>query len=80
MFMKPRFYYNQKGVKDSLYQYRNINGIHYKCWTSDTTIFEEEKRKAKEKGLKYRIIKDELYIEVKDVRTLYGFRPDNLRL
>jgi len=65
MNSKPSFKYNKNGLKDSCNQYRNINGIHYEQWTSDNTIFEEEKRKAKELGLKTRIIKRELYREVK---------------
>jgi hypothetical protein len=64
--MKPSFKYNSNGVKSSIDQYRNINGIHYQCWTWDNTIFEEEKRKAKELNLKCKIIKGELYREVRD--------------
>jgi len=64
--MKPSFKYNGHGAKDTADQYRNINGIHYECWTCDNTIFEEEKRKAKELGLKCKTIKGELYREVKN--------------
>lgn len=63
--MKPSFKFNNNGVKDSIDQYRNINGVHYICWTWDNAIFDEEKRKAQELGLKCRIIKGELYREVK---------------
>ena len=63
--MKSAFKYNNNGVKDSIDQYRNIKGIHYECWTSDNNIFEQEKAKAKELNLKCRVIKGELYMEVK---------------
>ena len=63
--MKPSFKYNSNGVKDSTDQYRNINGKHYVCWTSDVSIFEEEKTKAASEGLSCKIIKGELYREVK---------------
>ena len=63
--MKEAFRYNSNGVKSSADQYRNINGTYYKCWTCNNSIFEEEKQKAKELGLKCRIIKGELYREVK---------------
>jgi len=63
--MKPTFKFNTYGVKSSCDQYRNIGGVHYANWTADTGIFEEEKGKAKKAGLKYKIIKGELYLEVK---------------
>jgi len=63
--LKPTFNYNDCGVKDSCHCYRNINGIHYECWTADHNIFEDEKRKAKELGLKFRMIKGDLYREVR---------------
>jgi hypothetical protein len=63
--MKPVCNLNQNGVKDSLNMYRNIKGIYYQQWTCDNTIFEEEKKKAKELGLKCRLINGELFREVK---------------
>ncbi len=63
--MKPVFKFNAYGVKSSCDQYRNIGGVHYANWTADTGRFEVEKKKAKEAGLKYRIIQGELYLEVK---------------
>ena len=62
---KPTFKYNNNGVKSSCDQYRNIKGVHYICWTSDPSVFEEEKKWAKERGLKTKIIKGELYVEKK---------------
>ena len=59
------FKYNNCGVKNSCDMYRNIKGVHFIQWTSDPSAFEEEKSKAKEKGLKTRIIKGELFIEKK---------------
>jgi len=55
---------NENGVKDSTDCYRNINGIHFEAWTSDTSAFVEERSKAKELGLKTRIINGEFYREV----------------
>ena len=63
--MKKSFNFNRYGVKESTDQYRNIKGVHFIHWTSDTSIFAKEKSLAKIKGLKTRIIKGELYIEKK---------------
>jgi hypothetical protein len=63
--MKTAFTYNQYGVKDSISQYRNINGKHYECLTCDNTIFEQLKSEAKQLGVGYRIIKGEFYREVR---------------
>ena len=62
---KPTFRYNNNGVKSSSDQYRNIKGVHYICYTSNPSIFEEVKKESKEKGLKTKIIKGELYVEKK---------------
>jgi len=64
MKRKPNFTYNQYGVKDSSQQYRNIEGIFYKCVASDPQTFEQVKKEAKKKGLECRIIKGELYKEI----------------
>lgn len=64
--MKPISNFNTHGVKDSCNQYRNIKGKHYICMTSDPNLFEEVRREAKEKGLSTRIIKGEIYLEVKE--------------
>ncbi len=62
---KPTFRYNNNGVKSSSDQYRNIKGVHYVCYTSNPDMFEEVIKELKEKGLKTKIIKDELYVEEK---------------
>lgn len=62
---KISFSYNNYGVKSSCDQYRNIKGVHYKCWTSDVSTFEHEKKEAKKNGLKYKIINEEFYLEKK---------------
>jgi hypothetical protein len=62
--MRQTFRYNKFGLKDSVDQYRNVGGKHYICWTSDVSIFNSEKEKAKQEGLSCRIIKGELYKEV----------------
>lgn len=63
--MKPTFKLNNNGVKSSCDMYRNIKGVHFIQWTSDPSKFDEEKMKAKEQGLKTRIIMGELFIESK---------------
>jgi len=55
---------NQFGLKDSSDQYRNIYGIRYECWTADQSEFEVEKSKARELGLRTRVIQGQLYREV----------------
>lgn len=62
---KPTFKFNNNGVKSSSDLYRNINGVHYVCWTSNPSEFANEIAIAKEQGLKTKIIKDELFIEKK---------------
>jgi len=62
---KPTFSYNNYGVKSSKDTYRNIGGVHYSHETSDTSNFEEAMIEAKEKGLKIKMIKGELYVEKK---------------
>ena len=61
--MKIKFSFNQHGVKDSINMYRNIKGVFYIQQTSDQNLFTEERKKAKEKGLKTRIIAGELFVE-----------------
>ncbi|CDV96336.1 Hypothetical protein DPCES_5338 [Desulfitobacterium hafniense] len=63
--LKPTFKFNSDGVKSSCDQYRNIDGIHYECYASDPGTFDEVRAEAKQKGLKCRMIKGELYREVK---------------
>jgi len=58
---------NQFGFKDCHEKYRNIKGVKYQQWTYRKEEFEEEKRKAKELGLKCRIIQGELYREVREI-------------
>ena len=45
--------------------YRNIGGVHYSHETSDPSNFEKAMIEAKEKGLKIKMIKGELYVEKK---------------
>lgn len=62
---KPTFRQNNYGIKSSSDMYRNIKGIHYIHYTSDPSEFGNAKEEAKQKGLKTKIIKDELFIESK---------------
>lgn len=66
---KPTFTKNNYGVKSSSDTYRNINGIHFRHLTSDPSLFEEEKVKAKNNGLRTKIINGELFIEKKEVEV-----------
>jgi hypothetical protein len=68
---KSRFVYNQSGVKSSCDCYRNINGIHYECWTSDNARFNEFIVLAKKEKLKYKIIKYDLFIERPERETSF---------
>ncbi len=61
--MKPTFRYNSSGVKSSIDQYRNINGIHYICWTSDPEAIPDFKQYCKALSIKYRVAGGELYVE-----------------
>jgi uncharacterized protein YjdB len=63
--MKPKFNYNQNKVKNSSNKYRNIDGIYYEHWTSDESVFKEESKIAILNNLKYKIINNEFYREVK---------------
>lgn len=65
METKPTFKYNGYGVKSSSDMFRNIKGVHYVQWTSDASAFDEERAKAKQQGLRTRIINGELFIEKK---------------
>ncbi len=62
--MKPKYVINESKVKDSINQYRNINGYHYICWTADSDLFPEIIRKCKSIDRKYRIIKGEIYLQI----------------
>jgi len=62
---KPTFSYNNYGVKSSMDTYRNIGGVHYSHEASDPSTFEKVIIEAKEKGLKIKMIKGELYVEKK---------------
>lgn len=66
METKPTFKLNNYGVKASSDMYRNIKGVHYKHLTADGLMFEQYKAEAKAGGLKTKIIKGELFIEVKN--------------
>ena len=57
---------NLHGFKNSCYCYRNINGVRFEQWTHIVEDFEKEKAEAKRLGLKTRIIKGELFREVKE--------------
>lgn len=48
-------------MKQSINQYRNINGIYFECFTSDPSKFEFCKKQCRERGLKYRIIDNQFY-------------------
>ena len=62
MTTKPRFRLNSNGIKSSSDMYRNINGVHYShfsaCGKYDIYI-----EQFKQEGLKYKIIKGELFVE-----------------
>jgi len=60
---KPSFKFNSNSVKSSSDQYRNIKGVHYICYTSNPLEFDKVRAEAKEKGLKTKIIKGEMFIE-----------------
>lgn len=47
--------------KQCFYQYRNIKGKYFEMRTANPDLFAEEIKEAKEKGLLYRIIEDQLY-------------------
>lgn len=53
-------------MKQSINQYRNINGKHYKCWCSDYSKFEELKKECKREGVSFRIIDRQFYKQVID--------------
>jgi len=53
-----------RNLKLSINQYRNINGLKFKCWTSNPAEFEELKKECKEQGLKFRIIDNQFYKQV----------------
>lgn len=53
-------------LKQSINQYRNINGIKFICYTSDPSLFKTLKKECKEKNIKYRIIDFQFYIQVEN--------------
>ena len=55
-------------LKQSFYQYRNINGKHYEFLTANGGAdgFKNEKANAKKQRLSYRIIDYQFFIEVKE--------------
>jgi len=65
MIYKPSFRYNGYGVKSSGDQYRNINGVHYVCYSADPDNIPGYIKEAQANGLKTKIIKGELYVEDK---------------
>lgn len=54
-------------LKQSINQYRNINGTRYECYTTNADEFDKCKAECKEERLKYRIIEDQFYKEVKQL-------------
>lgn len=64
---KPTFRQNSYGIKSSSDMYRNIKGVHYIHATSNSDLFNEVREEAKKEGLKTKLIKDELFIEKKNV-------------
>jgi hypothetical protein len=65
MNTKPTFQQNNYGVKSSSDMYRNIKGVHFVHYTSNPSEFEKIKLEAKKDGLKFKLIKDELFVEKK---------------
>lgn len=51
-------------MKLSTKQYRNINGVTFKHYTSDPSQFESAKLEAKLSYKKYRIIDNQFFIQV----------------
>lgn len=52
-------------LKQSINQFRNIKGIHYKCWCWDASEFKKLKTDCKKNKLKYKIIDGQFFIQVK---------------
>lgn len=50
-------------LKMSNKMHRNIKGIYYEHYTSHPDEFKQCKQECQEKGLKYRIINGEFFIE-----------------
>jgi len=65
MYMELSNNRNKHGVKDSCNQYRNINGVFYECYATDPCNFEAAIKECNELGLKYKIIKTQLFRERK---------------
>lgn len=59
---------NKDGTKDSINCYRNIiihgRKIFFELYTSDSSVFQIERFKAKKLGLKTRVINGEFYREL----------------
>lgn len=51
-------------LKQSYNQYRNIAGVRYECYTTDSAKFYRLKMECKLEGKKFRIINEQFYKEV----------------
>jgi len=67
MDLKPKYNRNKYGLKSSCDCYRNIKGVHYENYSSDTSpgAYKQYIDECKQLGLKWKIIKNEFYREVK---------------
>ena len=61
---KPGFKFNPAGVKSSSDRYRNIKGVHYMTWTSDSIEQDRLKPLLKKQGIKFKIIDHDMFIPV----------------
>lgn len=52
-------------LKQSINMFRNIKGVRYENYTWDTSLFDALKMECKKEGLRFRIINDEFFREVK---------------
>lgn len=59
-----------KKPKQSILQYRTINGIRYNCYTSNLNCFDEVKQLCKQKGIKFRVIEAQIYVEADKIYKL----------
>ncbi len=51
-------------LKQSDIQYRNIDGKHFECYTSDPAEFSKSKKECRQTGLSYRIIDGQFYRQI----------------
>lgn len=56
--------------KQSILQYRTINGIRYNYYTSNPNCFDEVKQLCKKKGIKFRVIEAQIYVEANKISKL----------